>query len=79
MDYIKITGFRQEKRKQCFALIPKTQRVIRVFSVTTGDMLQRNAAYMQLWSELTSDPGYGDLCAKDEHDPMRVEQYVRDC
>ncbi|MDI9482033.1 MAG: hypothetical protein QM315_02485, partial [Bacillota bacterium] len=31
-------------------IIPKTQRVIRVFSVMPGDMLQRLAAYRQLWN-----------------------------
>jgi len=35
-----------------------------MFSVTTGDTLQRPAAYRQLWSGLLSDPEYGDLRAK---------------
>jgi len=35
-----------------------------MFSVTQGDMLQRPAAYRQLWSGLMSDPGYGDLSAE---------------
>jgi hypothetical protein len=43
---------------------PGNQRVIRVFSVTMGGMLQRTAAYRQLGSGFMSDPGYGDLCAK---------------
>ena len=47
-----------------FAFYPNNQRVIRVFSVTTGDMLQRTAAYRQLGSGFMSGPGYGDLCAK---------------
>jgi len=38
--------------------------VVQVFSVTTGDMLQRPAAYRQLWGGLMSGLGYGDLCAK---------------
>jgi len=43
---------------------PDKQRVIRVFSVTPGDMLQRPAAYRQMRSGLMSDPGYGDHCVK---------------
>jgi len=51
---------------------PDNQRVIRVFSVTKGDMLQRPAAYRQMWSGLMSDPGYGDLSANVNHDLKRV-------
>ncbi len=39
----------------------KRQRVVRVFSVTKGGMLQRPAAHRQMRSGLMSDPGYGDL------------------
>ena len=46
--------------------------MIRVFSVTPGDMLQRPAAYRQMWSGLMSDPGYGDLYVKINHDLKRV-------
>jgi hypothetical protein len=44
--------------------MPHKQRVIRVFSVTPGDMLQSPAAYRLIGSGLMSDPGYGDLYAK---------------
>jgi hypothetical protein len=50
----------------------KNQRVIRVFSVTPGDMLQRPAANRILRSGLMSDPGYGDLYVKINHDLKRV-------
>ena len=53
-------------------LIRKRQRVIRVFSVTTGDMLQRPAAYGQVWGGLMSDPGYGDLSAEIKKDLKRA-------
>jgi len=43
---------------------PDKQRVVRVFSVTQGDMLQRPAANRQLGGGLMSGPGYGDLCLK---------------
>ena len=51
---------------------PDKQRVIRVFSVTQGDMLQRPATIRQIWSGLMSDPEYGDLCAKIYTNPKRV-------
>jgi len=56
--------------------IPNRQRVIRVFSVTTGDMLQSPAANQQLWSGLMSDPGYGDLCVINVQVLKRVNRYV---
>jgi hypothetical protein len=43
-----------------------------VFSVTPGDMLQRPAANRILRSGLMSDPGYGDLYVKINHDLKRV-------
>jgi len=47
-----------------------------VLSVTTGNMLQRPAAYKLLWSGLMSDPGYGDLSVNANHDLKGVEWYV---
>ena len=43
-----------------------------MISVTTGDTLQRPAAYRQLWSGLLSDPVYGDLCVKSVQERKRV-------
>ena len=43
-----------------------------MLSVTTGDMLQRPAAYKQLWSVLMSGPGYGDRCVKSVQEQKRV-------
>jgi len=43
-----------------------------VLSVTTGDTLQRPAAYRQMWSGLMSNPGYGDLYVKIKQDLERV-------
>jgi hypothetical protein len=51
---------------------PDNQRVIRVFSVTPGDMLQRPATIRQIWSGLMSDPEYGDLYAKIYTNPKRA-------
>jgi hypothetical protein len=45
-------------------IIPEKQRVIRVFSVTLGDMLQRPASNRQLESGSLSGPEYGDLSAE---------------
>jgi len=45
-------------------IIQNKQRVVRVFSVTTGDMLQRPTAYRQMWGGLMSGPEYGDLSAE---------------
>ena len=46
--------------------------MIRVISVMPGGMLQCPAAYRQMWSGLMSDPGYGDLCAKNAQDLERL-------
>ena len=39
-------------------------------------MLQRSAAYKQLWSGIMSGPGYGDLCVKTVQERKRA---VRMC
>ncbi|NLM28083.1 MAG: hypothetical protein GX211_07895 [Clostridiaceae bacterium] len=46
--------------------------LVRVLSVTTGDMLRSPATYRKMRSGLMSDPGYGDLYVKIKQDLERV-------
>ena len=47
--------------------------MIRVLSVTMGDMLQQPAANRQMWNGLIIGPRYGDLSVKIKKDPKRVD------